>query len=46
PVDVDAALAGAAPKVGARPAGKRATGARGGRPAGGGGNRPGGAKRR
>ncbi|MEU7751886.1 protein translocase subunit SecF [Micromonospora sp. NPDC049101] len=40
-----AALAGAAPKVGARPAGKRPTGARGGRP-GGGGNRPGGAKRR
>ncbi|MFF3857291.1 protein translocase subunit SecF [Micromonospora sp. NPDC002575] len=46
PVDADAALAGAAPKVGARPAGKRSTGARGGRPAGGGGNRPGGAKRR
>ncbi|MEU1688068.1 protein translocase subunit SecF [Micromonospora sp. NPDC005707] len=41
-----AALAGAAPKVGARPAAKRPTGARGGRPAGGGGNRPGGAKRR
>ncbi|MFC0005322.1 protein translocase subunit SecF [Micromonospora siamensis] len=41
-----AALAGSAPKVGARPAGKRPTGARGGRPAGGGGNRPGGAKRR
>ncbi|MEU5727344.1 protein translocase subunit SecF [Micromonospora sp. NPDC047738] len=40
-----AALAGAAPKVGARPAGKRPTGARGGR-SGGGGNRPGGAKRR
>ncbi|SBT39811.1 protein translocase subunit SecF [Micromonospora narathiwatensis] len=40
-----AALAGAAPKVGARPVGKRSTGARGGRP-GGGGNRPGGAKRR
>lgn len=40
-----AALAGAAPKVGARPAGKRPTGNRGGRP-GGGGNRPGGAKRR
>ncbi|MEH1169860.1 protein translocase subunit SecF [Micromonospora sp. CPCC 205539] len=39
------ALAGASPKVGARPAGKRPTGARGGRP-GGGGNRPGGAKRR
>jgi preprotein translocase subunit SecF len=39
-----AALAGAAPKVGARPAGKRPTGARGGRP--GGGNRPGGGKRR
>ncbi|MGC4893557.1 protein translocase subunit SecF [Micromonospora sp. DT31] len=47
PIDPDnAALAGAAPKVGARPAGKRAGGARGGRPAGGGGNRPGGAKRR
>ncbi|MER7587451.1 protein translocase subunit SecF [Micromonospora sp. NPDC127501] len=46
PVDQDAAaLAGAAPKVGARPAGKRPTGARGGRP-GAGGNRPGGAKRR
>lgn len=41
----DAALAGAAPKVGARPAGKRPTGARGGRPAGGGGNRPGGKRR-
>ncbi|SCF31489.1 protein translocase subunit SecF [Micromonospora mirobrigensis] len=41
-----AALAGSAPKVGARPAGRRPTGARGGRPAGGGGNRPGGAKRR
>ncbi|MGC5019528.1 protein translocase subunit SecF [Micromonospora sp. DT47] len=41
-----AALAGSAPKVGARPAGKRPTGARGGRPSGGGGNRPGGAKRR
>ncbi|WP_200210013.1 protein translocase subunit SecF [Micromonospora coerulea] len=41
-----AALAGAAPKVGARPAGKRPTGTRGGRPSGGGGNRPGGAKRR
>ncbi|SCG73648.1 protein translocase subunit SecF [Micromonospora coxensis] len=42
-----AALAGSAPKVGARPAGKRAGGgARGGRPSGGGGNRPGGAKRR
>lgn len=40
-----AALAGAAPKVGARPAGKRPTGNRAGRP-GGGGNRPGGAKRR
>ncbi|MEV4756754.1 protein translocase subunit SecF [Micromonospora sp. NPDC049559] len=40
-----AALAGAAPKVGARPTGKRPTGARGGRP--GGGNRSGGgAKRR
>ncbi|GGM03468.1 MULTISPECIES: protein translocase subunit SecF [Micromonospora] len=38
------ALAGATPKVGARPAGKRSAGARGGRP--GGGNRPGGAKRR
>ncbi|MBM7493840.1 preprotein translocase subunit SecF [Micromonospora luteifusca] len=46
PLDPDAAaLAGAAPKVGARPAGKRPTGTRGGRP-GGGGNRPGGAKRR
>ncbi|MFI0796066.1 protein translocase subunit SecF [Micromonospora rubida] len=42
----EAALAGAAPKVGTRPAGKRPSGARGGRPAGGGGNRPGGAKRR
>ncbi|PWU43567.1 protein translocase subunit SecF [Micromonospora globispora] len=41
-----AALAGAAPKVGARPVGKRPTGTRGGRPTGGGGNRPGGAKRR
>ncbi|MFG1660247.1 protein translocase subunit SecF [Micromonospora chersina] len=41
-----AALAGAAPKVGARPAAKRPSGARGGRPAGGGGNRPGGGKRR
>ncbi|RZU74755.1 protein translocase subunit secF [Micromonospora kangleipakensis] len=40
-----AALAGSAPKVGARPVGKRPTGARGGRP-GAGGNRPGGAKRR
>ncbi|MEU5938019.1 protein translocase subunit SecF [Micromonospora sp. NPDC047548] len=47
PIDAEAtALAGAAPKVGARPAGKRATGARGGRPSGSGGNRPGGAKRR
>lgn len=47
PIDADAAaLAGSAPKVGARPAGKRPTGARGGRPSGGGGNRPGGAKRR
>ncbi|PYC62813.1 protein translocase subunit SecF [Micromonospora arborensis] len=46
PLDPDAAaLAGAAPKVGARPAVKRPTGARGGRP-GGGGSRPGGAKRR
>ncbi|MGN9807149.1 protein translocase subunit SecF [Micromonospora sp. L32] len=46
-IDSDAAaLAGTAPKVGARPAGKRPTGARGGRPSGGGGNRPGGAKRR
>ncbi|MFC4017912.1 protein translocase subunit SecF [Micromonospora sp. GCM10011542] len=46
PLDPEAAaLAGAAPKVGARPVGKRPTGARGGRP-GGGGNRPGGAKRR
>ncbi|MEU6022757.1 protein translocase subunit SecF [Micromonospora sp. NPDC047134] len=45
PAQVDVALAGAAaPKVGARPAGKRSGGARGGRP--GGGNRPGGAKRR
>ncbi|NLU78701.1 protein translocase subunit SecF [Micromonospora sp. HNM0581] len=46
PVDVEAgALAGAAaPKVGARPTGKRSGGARGGRP--GGGNRPGGGKRR
>ncbi|MGB2570617.1 protein translocase subunit SecF [Micromonospora citrea] len=41
-----AALAGTAPKVGARPGGKRSGGARGGRPSGGGGNRPGGAKRR
>ncbi|GAB3141075.1 protein translocase subunit SecF [Micromonospora sonneratiae] len=40
----DAALAGAAPKVGSRPAGKRSSGARGGRPTSG--NRPGGAKRR
>jgi preprotein translocase subunit SecF len=40
-----AALAGAAPKVGSRPVGKRPTAARGGRP-GGGGNRPGGARRR
>ncbi|MDT0532047.1 protein translocase subunit SecF [Micromonospora sp. DSM 115977] len=47
PVDPEsAALAGAAPRVGARPAGKRPTGARSGRPAGGGGNRPGGGKRR
>ncbi|SCG70242.1 protein translocase subunit SecF [Micromonospora humi] len=46
PVDPDAALAGVAPKVGARPTGKRPSGARGGRPGGGGGNRPGGAKRR
>ncbi|MGK5445311.1 protein translocase subunit SecF [Micromonospora sp. URMC 105] len=46
PIDADAAaLAGSAPKVGARPAGKRSTGVRGGRPSGGG-NRPGGAKRR
>ncbi|MGN9777248.1 protein translocase subunit SecF [Micromonospora sp. H33] len=46
PVDAEAAaLAGAAPKVGARPAGKRPSGARGGRPAGGGGNRPGGKRR-
>ncbi|WFE34963.1 protein translocase subunit SecF [Micromonospora sp. WMMD975] len=44
PAEADAALAGAAPKVGARPSGKRPSGARGGRP--GGGNRPGGAKRR
>ncbi|MFI5487141.1 protein translocase subunit SecF [Micromonospora echinaurantiaca] len=41
-----AALAGAAPKVGVRPVGKRSGGtARGGRPAGGGGNRPGGKRR-
>ncbi|QLQ35213.1 protein translocase subunit SecF [Micromonospora robiginosa] len=46
PVDPDGALAGVAPKVGARPTGKRPSGARGGRPGGGGGNRPGGAKRR
>ncbi|MFI5836526.1 protein translocase subunit SecF [Micromonospora sp. NPDC051300] len=46
PVDPDGALAGAAPKVGSRPTGKRPSGARGGRPGGGGGNRPGGAKRR
>ncbi|MFY1599347.1 protein translocase subunit SecF [Micromonospora sp. WMMD737] len=47
PVDPEsAALAGAAPRVGARPSGKRPTGARSGRPAGGGGNRPGGGKRR
>ncbi|WP_320067978.1 protein translocase subunit SecF [Micromonospora sp. RTGN7] len=47
PIDPEmGALAGAAPKVGARPAAKRPSGARGGRPAGGGGNRPGGAKRR
>ncbi|WP_329011632.1 protein translocase subunit SecF [Micromonospora rifamycinica] len=47
PIDPEAAaLAGSAPKVGARPAAKRSTGARGGRPAGGGGNRPGGGKRR
>jgi preprotein translocase subunit SecF len=46
PTDPEAAaLAGAAPKVGARPAGKRPTGARGGRPAGGSGNRPGGKRR-
>ncbi|MEV1289894.1 protein translocase subunit SecF [Micromonospora sp. NPDC049679] len=46
PADAEAAaLAGAAPKVGSRPAAKRSAGARGGRP-GGGGNRPGGAKRR
>ncbi|MER7460139.1 protein translocase subunit SecF [Micromonospora sp. NPDC126480] len=45
PVDAEAAaMAGAAPKVGARPAGKRPTGTRGGRPAGGG-NRPGGKRR-
>lgn len=46
PVTAEAgALAGAAaPKVGARPTGKRSGGARGGRP--GGGNRPGGGKRR
>ncbi|MBO4204947.1 protein translocase subunit SecF [Micromonospora echinofusca] len=46
PVDPEqAALAGAAPKVGSRPVGKRPTGTRGGRP-GGAGNRPSGAKRR
>ncbi|MFI7302562.1 protein translocase subunit SecF [Micromonospora aurantiaca] len=46
PIDPEAAaLAGAAPKVGARPTGKRPSGARGGRPAGGGGNRPGGKRR-
>ncbi|MGV9762468.1 protein translocase subunit SecF [Micromonospora tulbaghiae] len=45
PIDPAAELAGAAPKVGARPAGKRPSGARGGRPAGGGGNRPGGKRR-
>ncbi|WP_018795159.1 protein translocase subunit SecF [Salinispora arenicola] len=39
-----AALAGAAPRVGARPAGKRPSGGRGGR-SGGGGNRPGGKRR-
>ncbi|TDB77708.1 protein translocase subunit SecF [Micromonospora sp. KC723] len=39
-----AALAGSAPKVGARPAGKRQNAARGGRA--GGGNRPGGGRRR
>jgi preprotein translocase subunit SecF len=45
PVDAEAAaLAGGAPKVGARPSGKRPSGARGGRP-GSGGNRPS-AKRR
>jgi preprotein translocase subunit SecF len=44
PVDAEtAALAGAAPKVGSRPSGKRSSGARGGRP---GGSRPSGAKRR
>ncbi|WP_194822747.1 protein translocase subunit SecF [Micromonospora sp. S-DT3-3-22] len=47
PIDPEAAaLAGSAPKVGARPVAKRSAGARGGRPSGGGGNRPGGAKRR
>ncbi|MFC4147122.1 protein translocase subunit SecF [Micromonospora mangrovi] len=46
PIDPEAAaLAGAAPKVGSRPVGKRPTATRGGRPSGGG-NRPGGAKRR
>lgn len=40
------ALAGAAPKVGARPASKRSAGARSGRPTGGSGNRPSGTKRR
>jgi preprotein translocase subunit SecF len=44
--DKAAALSGAAPKVGARPGGKRSGGSRGGRPGGGGGNRPSGAKRR
>ena len=47
PIDPEAAaLAGAAPKVGARPAGKRPDRRPGRAPAGGGGNRPGGAKRR
>ncbi|TDC43195.1 protein translocase subunit SecF [Micromonospora sp. KC213] len=43
-IDPQAALAGATPKVGARPAGKRSNAARGGRS--GGGNRPGGSRRR
>ncbi|MBE1488895.1 protein translocase subunit SecF [Plantactinospora soyae] len=44
PATDSTALAAAAPKVGARPSGKRSGGARGGRP-GGGGNRPGGKRR-
>jgi preprotein translocase subunit SecF len=50
PETADAALAGAAPKTGARPVAKRPGGSRGGgrggRPGGGRGGRPGGAKRR